>query len=556
MANVTVDANAANGLEAGNRVSIRDSNDRVYVFVNAGGNIRAYKGNITGEPASFAEQDAGNAPDDADNVGIAAAQDVDGLIHVIYYFLDPAAMQAAPLVQYATFRTSAHPTTQDVWDIVDEEVAAIVNSQGDYSFTKLLAIALQLGTEPHAVWNDERADMGNQIENIQYANRRDGAWKAKVEVESVSEASGFFGLDFMIAPPNNSIGVDRPIVAMIEATGLSVNHGNAINATSFVQAPGVTTSQLETVNTNVGMVIDTDGDITICYVQNDGDLAVIQHLATQATWDSFETEVVVNSSNNHIYPDLAAIGTDLYIIVEDSDDNDLRMYKNTGTGWSEETGDADLPNVGTFSRPRIKWARYYNDSANFDFDDSTPIDNNNTWSNDAQAFDLNESTAATSSGNNLSNWLESNGTDAPGSGKTIKNVYVRVLALNVGPSGTLSVNVEVLDGGTVLLSTTALPPPSSLTKAWTRPLLVPAPSGGWTFAIIQGLEGRFSENSTPNNADLFRCQFTIELESEDLDYVFEEAGVSDVLYNTFVPTAPPAPTVKRYIKPKNVSLQI
>jgi len=51
MANVTVDSSAE--IESQGRVVIRDSNNFVYVFVNAAGNVRAYKGNVAGEPTSF-----------------------------------------------------------------------------------------------------------------------------------------------------------------------------------------------------------------------------------------------------------------------------------------------------------------------------------------------------------------------------------------------------------------------------------------------------------------------------------------------------------------------
>ena len=285
MANVQVDATAV--IAIGDRVVIRDSNDFVYVLVNAGGNIRAYKGNVAGEPASFAEQDVASAPDSADLAGIAAAIDSVGLIHVMYYFDDTVAHGGAPNIRYAQFRSSAHATTQDDWVLINEEISLMINGEGDFSFSHLLAIAIDANDDPHATWNDEITDMGSDLELIFYANRIGGSWGGRIEIQraaGINQSPN--GLDIMIADPASSVNADRPIIlysSFPTGPNMDIYHGTALNATAFTKASDIlgTIDVISTIGVNLAasIAIDSNEKITIAFIERtSNDLMIVEHL--------------------------------------------------------------------------------------------------------------------------------------------------------------------------------------------------------------------------------------------------------------------------------------
>ena len=377
MANVTVDAAA--DIAIGARVVIRDSNDFVYVLVNAGGNIRAYKGNVAGEPTSFAEQDAVGAPNSADLVGIAAAIDSAGLIHVMYYFDDTVAMQAAPNIRYAQFRTSAHVTTQDDWVLINEEISAMTNSEGDFPFTHLLGIAIDANDDPHATWNDEINDMGSGKEIVFYDNRIGGTWGGRIEVErQTATADIATSLDLMIADPASSVNADRPIIILTNISDSAVNvfHGTTLNATAFTKASDVTGTIVPSSVVQRGKIsiaIDSNEKITATFIENtSNDLMIVEHL-NSSVWGTWETPVDVDTTQDYGHPSIAIDGTNRYIFVEHVNDNDIHLWKDVGAGFVEETVDADLPNVGTFDDVKCKWASKNNNSSrelDYVFEDS------------------------------------------------------------------------------------------------------------------------------------------------------------------------------------------
>lgn len=366
MANVQVDAAA--DIAIGARVVIRDSNDFVYVLVNAGGNIRAYKGNVAGEPTSFAEQDAVGAPNSADFAGIAAAIDSAGLIHVMYYFDDTVAHGSAPNIRYAQFRSSAHVTTQDDWVLINEEIAVMTNADGDFSFTHLLGIAIDANDDPHATWNDEITDMGSQFETIFYDNRIGGTWGGRIEVErAVAAANTAKGLDLMIADPASSINADRPIIVVngLFDERIGAFHGDVLNAISFTKAADIT----GTINVSaviqrgkISIAIDSNEKITVTFIENtSNDLMIVEHL-NSSVWGTWETPVDVDTTRDYGHPSIAIDGTNRYIFVEHVNDNDIHLWKDVGAGFVEETADTDLPNVGTFADVKVKYSTKENNS--------------------------------------------------------------------------------------------------------------------------------------------------------------------------------------------------
>lgn len=366
MANVQVDAVA--DIAIGARVVIRDSNDFVYVLVNAGGNIRAYKGNVAGEPASFAEQDAVGAPNSADFAGITAAIDSVGLIHVMYYFDDTVAHGGAPNIRYAQFRSSAHATTQDDWVLIDEEIALMTNGGGDFSFTHFLVIAIDANDDPHASWNDEITDMGQDLETIFYDNRIGGTWGGRIEIQRAPTASAqMIKLDLMIADPASSVNADRPIIILQDdsSTAMDAFHGTALNATVFTKTSDITGTidvsvVIQRAIASIG--IDSNEKITVTFIENtSNDLMIVEHLNSSA-WGTWETPVDVDTAQDYGNPSIAIDGTNRYIFVEHVNDNDIHLWKDVGAGFVEETTDPDLPNLGTFNDVKCKWASKNNNS--------------------------------------------------------------------------------------------------------------------------------------------------------------------------------------------------
>ena len=354
MANVQV-ASAGDITDA-NRVVVRSSGGTVYVFVNNGGNIQAFKGNAQ-PPTSFAEQEAAGAPDNAANAGIAAAIDADDLVHVVYQFKDVAAHGAAPRVKYAQFRTVDHATTQDDWVLIDENVATLANG-GAFSSFAISSIAIDANDIPHVAWTEQITNMGSDLESVSYANRIGGSWNSKVLVAQKSAASGIMGmLDIIVADPASSVNADRPIIiceAVGSETQLDAYHGTALNATAFTQATDITGAI--SMFGFPSLAIDSNEKLVVAFIEtSSSDLMIVEHLNSSA-WGTWETPVDVDTSRNYADPSIVIDGTDLYIFVESSTDNDIRLWKDTGGGWSEETTDTHLPQVGTFDSSKGKWA--------------------------------------------------------------------------------------------------------------------------------------------------------------------------------------------------------
>lgn len=353
MANVQV--TSAGVIDSGNRLVVRSSGGTVYVFVNNGGNIQAFKGNAQ-PPTSFTEQDAANAPDNAEYDGVAAWIDSADLVHVVYQFRDTAAMTPTPEIRYATFRTIDHATSQDVWVITDEKVATLDNGGGFSAFNKV-AIALDANNDPHVSWTEQATVMGADLETVSYANKIGGSWNAKVVVAQKSAASGIMGmLDMIVADPASSVNADRPII-ICEAEGnetdLDAYHGTALNATAFTQASDVTGAS--GIIGEPTIAIDSAEKIVIAFIeQGTADLMIVEHLNSSA-WGTWQTPADVDTAQNYTQPSIVINGTNMYIFTISTADFDLRLWKNLGAGWSEETADTHLPQVGTFGDPHGKW---------------------------------------------------------------------------------------------------------------------------------------------------------------------------------------------------------
>jgi len=398
MANILVDTDASEMVKS-NRVVVRDANNFVYVFVNANagtdGNIRAYKGNVAGTPTSFTEQDAANAPDIVTaRENLSAAIDSTGLVHMEYF--DTQVGRGAPptSIRYATFRTSAHATTQDVWAIVDEEITTPTGGAGADNITHQVGIAIDTNDDPHVIWS-ESIFITSSTETLRYNNKIGGTWNSTVSVVGVADDT-FGGADIMIGDPLSAVGADRPIIITHRSFNpagvlgtIQVSYGNALNATGWTTesditdtfGAGVSVFGTGFAGNNISVAIDSNDKITIAFVETTTkDLMVIEHLHANS-WATWTTPVDVNISSDYEFPSIAIDGTNRFIFVVDATNSDINLWKNLGVSWGEEVDGVDLPNVGTFNYPLVKWANYNNNSPgelDYVFEDSTGVLYNTT----------------------------------------------------------------------------------------------------------------------------------------------------------------------------------
>jgi len=384
MANVQVDT--ASEIESGARVVVRTSSDRVYVVSTDGTRLQIHKGNQNGEPTSFSEV-GNNVLTDALDVGVACCIDGNDDIHILRYLLGTA-HGATKEIRYYRFDTGS-----DTFDVTNETVATLTDIGADGSFEKLLAIAVDVNNDPHAGWNDEVADMGSDKETIFYDNRIGGTWGGRIQVHQVSVGTGEnFGLDLMVADPASSVNADRPIIVVNFEDNDSPNngtidafHGTALNATAFTEASDITgtiVSEDTTTSGKISFAIDSNEKITVTFIEETTfDVMIVEHLNSSA-WGTWETPADVDTSINYSNPSIAIDGTNRYIFVEDAT-NDINLWKDEGSGFVEETADADLPNAGTFNDVKCKWASKNNNSPkelDYVFEDSGGAVQYNTFS--------------------------------------------------------------------------------------------------------------------------------------------------------------------------------
>jgi hypothetical protein len=475
LANIVIDSPTANPeIEAGNRTSVRTSGNRVYAFYtfSSASGIRMEKGNVDGEPTSFSIADVITSLTGLQNIGGAIAIDSNDIIHCIYYQIDTA-MGGILALRYVTFDTST-----DTFG-TPSSVASLDND-GGAGFYNQLGIAIDANDDPHVFWKDAFTSMGSTDNTTWYSNKTSGSWSSRVSV-STGGTSSHTGINIIIGEPTSSIGEDRPIICLMRNGRIDALYGTALNATAFTEQQDVSGSiSPSQVATNASMAIDSNGRITIAFIENtSNDLMIVEHLASSA-WSSWETPIDVDTSTDYLAPSIACVGTDRYIFVENSTDSAINLWK-------------------------VLEKRYYFDGHN------SITDNSNAWSNDANAFDGNESTFAESTGQLSSNWLEGDGTTAPASGDSITRVYGRVLGSSDQTLVDTNLIVQWRDGGTQLgTNQTHVLPKTNDGVAWTTPQLITAPGGGWTYSKLQNLESRFYETQSDRDARVYKVEIIVQ----------------------------------------------
>jgi hypothetical protein len=155
-------------------------------------------------------------------------------------------------------------------------------------------------------------------------------------------------------------------------------------------------------------------------------------------------------------------------------------------GTADLTASNDLFANPAMGRPSVYGHIYY-----FDASDAAVSDPNTVWTTEANITGdqlLTTFGTSTTNGSTSSNYVMAEGTNAPGSGATIANVYVRMNhkwgASNAANAGELKVYSDAL---AELLATVAQSV-TGTTATWTGWSVLTVPSGGWTWAKVQALE--------------------------------------------------------------------
>ena len=361
MANITIGAGVT---ASSTRLNHRSLAGIPYVIFEDGGNIQAHKGN-SGEPTSFTEQDAVNAPDDALFVGIATAIKRDGVIGVLWIDDDAT----TKTIQYAEFNTNT-----DTWGVA--ETVDTLTASSDI-FERRVSLAIDWNDIPHATWPDATFSMGNNIVTAEYSNRIGGSWKARVTIATGLDDENFTFHDMVIAEPTQAVGDDRPIIQLLHRNAVGtdgvfdLHHGNALDATGFTTALDITTTAPQQ-DDSANLSIDDAGNIWIIFTGDlNRNLRSIEHLATQSVWGTWETEQVIASDFDYADPCGTTAGRFVYAIgiaAVGGPNEEVRLFRREGTTWVQETADLDLPVVGTtLSDPRIKFGKHDKNPTSLDY---------------------------------------------------------------------------------------------------------------------------------------------------------------------------------------------
>jgi len=441
MANITVEASS--NIKNGNRVVVRTSGDRVYVFATSGTSVEAHKGNVTGKPASFDTPVAITSITGLQDVGVAAAIDSADLVHILYYQIDTSHGGIVEL-RYVTYNTGS-----DTFGTPEQAGGQVLDDDG--TFTKVLAICVDANDDPHICWEDATTSMGDTTTTNYYSNKISG-WRSRVTLDAKVDNDVFQVGDIMVADPLSSVNADRPIIVARDGLAISAFYGGALDASSFteqtqVEGAGAGDSILGGENTPT-VAIDSNEKIVIAFVNVDHDLSIVEHINSN-TWANWEGRIAVDITSDYSRSSITIEGTNMYVYATDT-----------------------------------VFAIYYYDGHN------SITDNNAQWTSDSNAFDGNEAFAANTTSVGATNWLEGDGSTAPASGDTIINVETRVLQKFGSPDASSGneLNWQVLDAGTGL-GTFSFSTIGS-TKAFTIWHDLAVPAGGWTWAKVQDSETR------------------------------------------------------------------
>lgn len=368
MANVTVASSS--DISGADHPLVRTSGNRLYVASTNGTTLQMHKGNQDGEPTSFTSADTITGLTGLRSGGLDIAIDSSNTIHVIYYHDNSPSNDN---VRYVTFNTSTDTfgTPETVYSLTLNQAAARNN----------ISIDMDSNDEPHIYFKDNVNNMGTDEWHTFYANRIGGTWSISGPKE-ISQSNHTGTNSVMVADSGEGNGEVPHLmtVARFPTTIQIYLKGNALDPSSFQANDDLAETHsfgdTNDVTLNDGWIIDSNGRITHAYTNSTNDLTIATWVA--GDWDGYDqwdVNNIIATDRDYYNPSMSVLnGTDRYIMAEDRATNDLHLWKDEGSGWTEHTADADLPNTGTFDTARIRWSNLNHHSPallDYVFQDST-----------------------------------------------------------------------------------------------------------------------------------------------------------------------------------------
>ena len=351
----SVEVSTSSETKGADRIVVRDSGGVVYVIASVGaGNLQMMKGNA--QPVtSFAEQDAGNAPDsgDGDFEEPSIAIDSNDIIHMVWW--DKATgMGESGGARYQTFST-----VTDLW--VGSAVLTSITIT-NAPVRRATTISVDVNDIPHICAVDKQSNMGAK-DTVMYANRIGGSWNTAVEVRGATAERTCTWPSLTFA--KDSGGTIVPQIAYFDSLSDTAEAalGNVLNATSW------TIKNLEgsatVLDADVSIACHADQNNTyVAYSDATGNLSIIKHINTNG-WSTWDTPVHVDTTNDWNKPSLAINGTDLYIHAVRRDTDDIHLWADTGSGFTDlGTNEGDQ----TENDVKTKWAIYNNNEGSVQLD--------------------------------------------------------------------------------------------------------------------------------------------------------------------------------------------
>ncbi|HRP51834.1 MAG TPA: LamG domain-containing protein [Candidatus Dojkabacteria bacterium] len=503
------------------RQIIRSSSGVLYNFLNDGGNCEMWK-SIDGTNWTLTDNEQ------CDSGGpIAAAIDSDDNIQVIYP--DNAVQNLIESTTYS-IDTDTFGTT-------------IQLSGNNNLLLQELALTIDQNGEVHIAWVEQGTFSGAY--SVKYKNKTNNIWQTSVQIASgTPQPTG--DVDITINDSN------IPEIVFLRANGtLNAVVGNQTNATSF------TNYQVDSsVNITDGQRIPSiavspeTGDTWIAYVESSTNYVTLaKHEG--ATWTSNWSNITSKTDVGY-EPSIAIYGSDIYVIYKDDQDDVVYDIYN-GTSWNGETV---LESHGVLQDVKTKWSyvnnydstgvapvqtnTYYIDNSDNCTAGSSCQDPDSVWTDDANAFDGDNSTYAyaTALGSSTTNYLRADGTNAPSTTSTIVSVKARAYGYSVSPSDTY-IRVNTSSGYNDLYLSVNSP-------SWTSYTTLTTPSGGWTWNEVQSISTRIWNEANVENHYIGKIEILVESTNPDaqneIDYLYSDG--TDVFYNRLLLGAASVPGVQ------------
>lgn len=327
------DASNFGALLGAGREIVRSSNGTIYTFLNKAGTCEVWKST---DGSSWTKPTAGVTCTTAQSVGLA----VDGSdnLHLIY-------ANGARTIKYRLYTTSND-------SFGSEE--AVSSCSGAGNTCSLYDIAIDSNSIPHIAYGQYTNASGDV--HVKYTNRISGSWKAVITSSTLTAVQT--SVSMLI--DNNNI---PQIVTTIEGGGTVLAFIGNTNDTTTLTSSGDLDA---TINATAGqqaasIAIDSSNNTWITYVDGTTNyIRLIKHNSGDG-WTTWQSSIT--NSNAGYEPSLAIDGTNVYVIYQDSSDNDIKYLKYNGS-W---TGPTTL-HTGTYQDVHAKWSFSYNNKGNVQID--------------------------------------------------------------------------------------------------------------------------------------------------------------------------------------------